>query len=465
MSVHSISSASARAVSTELAQAPRGTASGAAPAGASAGVPFAPVQATPVRPPALLMENDANEAASGGPDLLDRIQDRGASGAQDARRFRADIGAKSYRKLDNRLGTDLSQVPDRHAQALKAGVNVAKRSFYQRLGGAITVALAATALIVASAATGGTVLLAGGIIGAVAALRMGADAACARMAVTNAERQARGEAPKYSLPMGADSLGNLFYHLTPSKWTPEQRENQARRLVLAFDCLVAIASCVASAGVTGWPAVVSGLTTAVPSLMLMGIKQALEDEIRARPSLEQLLAAEGDDANAQTPIGDRLLDLGAEIDELRHALTQVEPDADQEQLKQTLALKEKRLDALVDRVSHALEAPVIEATRSTPSHWEVAKGMGATVLGMGLMKTQQQAEDMLELPLLGETLSLVDIGLSAREVMRRDADMSDMTWLQGQAPDEFKGLKQRLQDLVPEFEMVIEERGLPPAFV
>ena len=458
MPIHTLPSAVARPASAELAPlAPLDRNSHAADGRASAAVTFAPVQATPVRLPASLARDDAGQAAADGPDLFDRIQDLDAPDAQDLRRIKADSGKKAYRALDNRLGMDLSEVHDRHAQALKAGVNVAKRSFYQRLGGAITVALAAAALIAVGVATGGTVVLAAGIVGAVTALRMGADTACARMAVVNAQEQARGEPPKYKLPMGSDSLGNLFYHLTPRKWTPEQRENQARRLVLAFDSLVIVGSCVATAGV-------SGLAAAVPSLMLMGIKQALEDEIRARPSLEQMLTEADDDANAPHPIADRMLDLGADIDEMRQALAQAGPDADHEQLQQTLALKEKRLDALVERVSHALEAPVVEASRSTPSRREVAKGMGAAALGLGLKEAQHQAEDALELPLIGNTLELVKVGLAAREVMRRDADMSDMTWLQGQAPDELRTLKQRMLDLAPEFEMVIEEHGLPPAF-
>jgi hypothetical protein len=154
---------------------------------------------------------------------------------------------ESWRKDNNPKVFDLDKVAEKYVEANKSGVNVAKRSFFFKLGVTVALGLAAVALI----ATGG--IAAGAIVGAIAA-KMAADTFCSYMELANARAKAQDLPPKYDLPMGSSAVGNMLYKgLEAINVKPENCKKWAGVGSLAFDTLFNTATGFALGGVVALP--------------------------------------------------------------------------------------------------------------------------------------------------------------------------------------------------------------------
>lgn len=154
----------------------------------------------------------------------------------------------AWRKDDNPKIFDLDKLAEKYVEANKSGVNVAKRSFFFKLGTTVALSIAATVLVATGLGAG-----AGAIVGAIA-VKMAADTFCSYMELSNARAKAQNLPPKYDLPMGGSAIGNLLYKgLQGINVKPENCKKWAEVGSLAFDTLFNSATGFALGGVAALP--------------------------------------------------------------------------------------------------------------------------------------------------------------------------------------------------------------------
>lgn len=109
-------------------------------------------------------------------------------------------------------GLKLEEVAKNIEKAKSVSVDPAKRTFWQKFGGA-AVALGVVALFTAlTITTGGAAAIAGLSAAGVMFAKHSADTYCALKVLQNKNAERRGEEPPHSnVPMGADSIGNICY--------------------------------------------------------------------------------------------------------------------------------------------------------------------------------------------------------------------------------------------------------------
>ncbi|MEI7783759.1 MAG: hypothetical protein WCK08_05195 [Betaproteobacteria bacterium] len=142
-------------------------------------------------------------------------------------------------------------------------VNLAKTSFWRRVGGAVVVGLAAAAMIGLGVATGGVAMLAVGAVTAAAGLRLSADAYMAKLHLENARSEASGQGLVHDLPMGTDAIAHGLYKLCPNTWSKDARTKVARWGSFLADVALAAGTVLATGGVSPVTLGVAGAAVAV----------------------------------------------------------------------------------------------------------------------------------------------------------------------------------------------------------
>ena len=315
---------------------------------------------------------------------------------------------EAFRKVDNRKGVNLEYLADRYEMAKTAGVNASKRSFFQKLGGAVAVGLVAAGVLAVGALTGGGLLAVGGIAG-VFALRLAADAWCAQKLYQNALAQAKGLEPPHALPMGTNAVANLVFKLCPSTWATPVREKLGRCISGAVDATIFVAGSLASG--TGLPFLAGGL-------ILVGVHHSLESVMRGQPAVEHQIRnmaqhspsplavapPAGGASNAEPVVLEgRLLEIANALAELKALMGGLRPSPRQAALAQELEASEKALDEQFTHMAELLEELPFEVYQTALRSENPAKqavidgaltvadileetGMGVVDIGVGFLK-------------------------------------------------------------------------------
>lgn len=297
------------------------------------------------------------------------------------------IAAEKFRRSDNRKGIDLENLVHRQDLANKAGVNVAKRTFFQKLGGFAVVGLLAAVMVTAGLLGAGLpFLVLGGMVSA-SALRMGGDAICAKLSLRNAQAIAEGREPPHDLPMGNDSVANLAYHATPTSWAPDTRKELSRFVSFATDATIQAASGFATGGASAFSFMAAGVG-------LVAVNHALRNTLIDRPSLEDtvqnadlLPAGESTMSAAENNVAPRSIE--GRIQETAHQIASMkeliaqmmakegavaQPVSTLQMLQTELAAVEAKLSQQVDTMALAVESLHIQANE------QVSRGQSAGVM-------------------------------------------------------------------------------------
>jgi hypothetical protein len=374
----------------------------------------------------------------------------------------------------DRLMDNLSLSSDRQQQAADAGVKVAKRGFYQRLGGALTLGLMAVGLVIAGAATGGVAwMVAGGMVGA-AALRLSADTTCAGMVWRNEIALSQNERPPYSLPMGADSVANLAYKLCPNSWSSETRGAVGRWASALVDMTLQAANGLLTGSLAAWPmvAVGVGLVAANHGVQaLLRSQDSAEDLLNNAPVLHELQkrpvdAYEGalpEDADGQQ----RIEKLVEDVLDLNIQVAKMVDGDDKQVLTEDLIEFEQGVNQQIEGLTKVLEK--IDPT--TPSGLTIAgsagMALGMVSLDVGVKKGLEAAT---RVPGVDFTSSLISLTLATQKLRQVQREHADVRTLLGPMNEQLKALtmKQRAMQLEQSsddvgFDVVIEDLHLDNA--
>jgi len=357
----------------------------------------------------------------------------------------------AFRRADNRQRIDLNQLVDRHELANKVGVNVAKRTFFQKLGGALVVGLVAVALTAAAVITGGAgFAIAAGMTAAVC-LRLGADSHYAKMAVKNAEAQAAGLTPPHDLPMGTDSVANLFFKACPSSWSEKTRKQVARWGSFATDAALQASSGLLGGGIVMLPMVSVGLA-------LVGISHAVRAMRNDTPDLEQSVreatqkAAE-DSSNAvesafrekpKDTLEGLMQDAASELERHKEEILKLAPSLEKEALTQAIQAREQQLDGQIEKLAHLIETLPFEASLNDPSKLkETSKTMGIGIGMVGFDFAVKTGVSALGAPGLDFASSAIDLGMMLTELHKNSNQLQSSRDFLIETNSDFAAIHQR----------------------
>lgn len=379
-----------------------------------------------------------------------------------------------FRRTDNRQRIDLDQLADRHELAKKVGVNAAKRTFAQKLGGAIVVGLVGLALTTAAVITGGAGLaIAAGMTAAIA-LRLGADSRYAKMAVKNAEAQAAGLPPPHDLPMGTDSVANLFFKACPSSWSEKTRKQIARVGSFGTDAALQGLSGLLGGGVIMLPMVSVGI-------ILVGITHAVRAMRNDTPDLEKSVrdavqkTAE-DASNAvesafkvkpKDTLEGVMQDAASELERHKEEVLKLGPSLEKEALTKAIQAKEDQLDGQIEKLAQLIETLPFEASLNDPSKLkETSKTMGIGIGMVGFDFAVKTSVAALGVQGLDFASSAIDLGMMLTEMHNNNNQLQTSRDFLVQTDTDFAAIRQRqlnekfmqqpgLDEF--DFEMTIEE--------
>jgi hypothetical protein len=336
----------------------------------------------------------------------------------------------------NRLSESLNESAQRQKQASDAGVNVAKRSFFWRFGGALAVGLIAAGLVITGVATGGASLLVAGAMAGATGLRLGADTVCSGMLWRNEVARSRNEPPPYKLPMGADSVANLAYKLCPNSWSTDTRSQIGRWTSMLTDMTLHAANGLLTGGLSAWPmvSVGVGLVGANHGVQALLRRQERAEDLLADPAALNDIAPERVDAFegalSNQAVGEQRLErLVRDLAALNLQAAQMTDGPERETLFERLEVLEQGINREVAGLERALE----KVTAAAPS--------GKTVLGAGLMTVgfgaldfgaKKGAEVGLGLPGLGFTSSAIGLSLASRDLVQARKEVGHLHTLLGE---------------------------------
>ena len=335
----------------------------------------------------------------------------------------------------NRLSETLNESAKRQKQASDAGVNVAKRSFFWRFGGALAVGLIAAGLVIAGVATGGASLLAAGAMVGATGLRLGADAVCSGMLWRNEVARSRNEPLPYKLPMGADSLANLAYKLCPNSWSTETRSQVGRWTSMLVDMTLQAANGLLTGGLSTWPMVSIGVG-------LVGANHGVQALLRRQERAEDLLADPAalndiapvrvdafEGALSNQAAGEQRLErLVGDLAALNLQAAQMTDGPERETLFERLEALEQGINREVAGLEKVLEKVPVAA----PSGKTIV-GAGVVTAGMGMIDfgVKKGAEVGLGLHGLGFTSKVIGLSLASRELVQARQEVGRLHTLLG----------------------------------
>lgn len=333
----------------------------------------------------------------------------------------------------NRLSESLNESAQRQKQASDAGVNVAKRSFFWRLGGALAVSMIAVGLVLAGVATGGAGWFVAGALAGATGLRLGADTVCSGMLWRNEVARSRNEPPPYKLSMGADSVANLAYKLCPNSWSTDTRSQIGRWSSLLVDMTLQAANGLLTGSLSAWPMVSIGVGLVAAN---HGIQALLRRQERAQDLLADPAALNGiapgrvdafEGALSNQAVGEQRLErLVEDMVALNLHAAKMTEGPQREALFKSLEALEQGVNREVAGLEEALE----KVTATAPSGKTVA-GAGAVTLGMGLLDfgVKRGAEAGMGLPGLDFTSSVIGLGLASRELVQARQEVEHLQTL------------------------------------
>jgi hypothetical protein len=381
---------------------------------------------------------------------------------------------ESFRKVNNRQGVDLADMSKRQDAAKSVGVNVAKQNFYAKLGGAVVVGLIALGMVTATIVTGGMVPVVAASIASVAAMRMGANAWCAKQMLRNAQAAQQGHPPPHNLPMGSDGLANLLYKAGFNSWSHQTRQKIAGWGSTAASSALLAGSLAVTAGAAALPLAIVGLSL----LAAARIQQNRLDRLpTADEVLNQDIALPGE--AAPTLVQERLLekiftlhDLQQDLDSLKNSDGNQAPADEITALAQDIQTQELKLAEQLDRLAEQLEKPIIKANREVGAGLGMVQGAAQTLAEFGFDKVVDAAGEALgthDFAIIGGVVNLAIVSVQLRS---RQAELTQLQDLQRLDNPDIAALQQRHMELTNKeddaaFEMHIEATppGFQPAFV
>ena len=372
----------------------------------------------------------------------------------------------------------MDSVTDANRTANRAGVNMAKTSFWRRVVGAVVVGIVAAAMIVVGVTglvAGGAVLVAIGAVTAAAALRLSADAHMAKLHWENAQARAIGLAPIHDLPMGTDAVAHGLYQLCPTNWSPEARAKVARWGSFLADAAVAAGTVLATGGVSAVTLGVAG--TAVT---ITGANHLVLARLRQVPSATEVLLGQaqlpqeerGPDAYAtesappdRAGLDDRAIHHLAEIEKLARRAEDLPSGPERDQLNEDRQALERKVQASLKLVSEKLDAIEAVAKTSPSARREGAMGAG---LVAGVMSVNTGARIGLSaggVPAVTFASSMLELGLNMRALNQRKGELPMLEGLNSAYAEQLGELSQHQCDLMiqntdldeDDFELVFDQ--------
>jgi hypothetical protein len=351
----------------------------------------------------------------------------------------------------NRLSESLNESAQRQKQASDAGVNVAKRSFLWRMGGALAVGLIAAGLVITGVATGGASLLVAGAMLGATGLRLSADTVCSGMLWRNEIARSRNEPPPFKLPMGADSVANLAYKLCPNSWSTDTRSQIGRWTSLLVDMTLQAANGLLTGSLSAWPmvSVGVGLVGANHGIQALLRRQERAQDLIADPASLNDIAPKRVDAFegalSNQAVGEQRLErLVGDMAALNLQAAKMTDGPERE----VLFMRLEALEQGINREVAGLETVLDKVTATAPS--------GKTVLGAGLFTAglgaldfgvKKGAEAGLGLPGLDFTSSVIGLGLASRELVEARQEVGHLHALLGEHRQELDLLTMTQREL------------------
>jgi hypothetical protein len=336
----------------------------------------------------------------------------------------------------NRLSESLKESPQRQKQASDAGVNVAKRSFFWRMGGALAVGLIAAGLVITGVATGGASLLVAGAMLGATGLRLSADTVCSGMLWRNEIARSRNEPPPYKLPMGADSVANLAYKLCPNSWSTDTRSQIGRWTSLLVDMTLQATNGLLTGSLSAWPmvSVGVGLVGANHGVQALLRRQERAQDLIAVPAALNAIAPRRVDAFegalSDQALGEQRLErLVGDMAALSLQAAKMTDGPERATLFEGL----EALEQGINRDVAGLETVLDKVTAAAPS--------GKTVLGAGLITAglgaldfgvKKGAEAGLGLPGVDFTSSVIGLSLASWELVEARQEVGHLHALLGE---------------------------------
>jgi hypothetical protein len=388
-------------------------------------------------------------------------------------------GRASFRRINNRQAVDLADMSRRQDAAKSVGVNVAKRSFYAKLGGALVVGLLTLGMVAAALVTAGAAMpvLAG--LASLTAMRMGANAWCAKQMLSNAEAEQRGQPPPHDLPMGNDGLANLLYKSCSNSWSHPTRQKIASWGSTAASSALLAANLTVTAGAGALPLAITGLA-------LFALGQIQQSRLDKLPTAEAVLnqdralpgatAPEGFATESalpeQTRLEDRLLDQLFRLDDLKLRVDELSDPQAKQALAQDIAGQELKLAEQLDRLARQLEKPIFNAAREVSAGQGLVSGAGETTVEMVLDKGAETAGEALGTHGFALTGAVLNLAMVSLQLRSRQAELAQLQAIQQLNNPEIAALHQRHMELAlleddADFEMQIDDHppGFQPSFV
>lgn len=415
---------------------------------------FAPVQSTPVRRPSQTLgtqeaqptapgcasAQDAQAAAYQPDSLLEAVE---ALIASDEPSRTPPTDRQAFARTHNRGRVDLADMSERHEAARKVGVDVAKRSFLKRLGGAVVVGLAAAGLLIAGAAGAGLPWLLAGVVGSAFAVRASCDAVMARRSLDNAKNAAQGLPPKYDLPMGDDALGTVFYRGLKRLGVSRERCIQgARWLSMGTDMLLAAGGSMGFYGTT--VLAMTGISTG-----LAAISHGLQALQRRHPSIQQALQ-EAHEGGLLPQIGEQVIETAGELADLHQAMAALPESSEKAALEGKLLARQQKVDALVDKVAAVLQEPLYQVARnqSPPSKVDTLRGAGFVTGGLVLDYGTAYGLAAADVAGVGFASQLCTMGHQTIQLLKAWGDGKQLQQLGAGRDEELARLHARQQELL-----------------
>ncbi len=349
---------------------------------------------------------------------------QGAAGGQSAQGS-GDAGSLSR--------IDLDSVSNANRTANQAGVNMAKTSFWRRVGGAVVVGLAAAAMIGLGVATGGVAMLAVGAVTAAAGLRLSADAYMAKLHLENARSEASGQGLVHDLPMGTDAIAHGLYKLCPNTWSQDARAKVARWGSFLADAAVAAGTVLATGGVSAVTLGVAG--TAVT---ITGANHLVLARLRQVPSATEVLLGQaqlpqkerGPDTYAieSTPpdragLDDRAIHHLAEIEILARRAEDLPPGQERDQLNQDRQALEQKVQASFKLVSEKLGAIEVMAQGKSQAPREGAMGAVLVASVMSVNTGTRIGLSAGGVPAVTFASSIMELGMNMLALNQRKGEL------------------------------------------
>jgi hypothetical protein len=358
-----------------------------------------------------------------------------------------------FRRADNRQKIDLNQLVDRHELANQAGVNTAKRTFMQKLGGAVVVGLIGLALTTAAVLTGGAGFAIAAGMTAALALRMTADTQCAKMAIKNAEAKAAGLPPPHDLPMGTDSVANLFYKACPSSWSDKTRKLVARLGSFGTDAVLQAASGLLVGGAAMLPLVSVGITLmginhAVRAMKrdLPDVETSIRDEVQTASDVESNSVESAFSERPKDSLEGRMQDAASQLAWAKEEIVKLAPSLEKEALMQAVQDKEDQLDGQIDKLARLIETLPFEASLPPPALFkESSKTVGLGVQMMGLDYGVESGVAALSgVQGVDFTSSALELGLTLVELHKNNQQLQNGRDFLTKTNPDFAALHQRI---------------------